>query len=91
MAYKATHFNTLGLGANVPIVTGNLSDGYHALVDGKFITLRVPYPMGFFAKWGEGRNQFHAHAVPQRGRHGEPAERGAVSDAAGSAGAVTDD
>jgi hypothetical protein len=48
-------FNTFGLGANVPIVTGNLSDSYFALVDGKFITLRVPYPMGFFAKWAEGR------------------------------------
>jgi hypothetical protein len=48
-------FNTLGLGANVPIATGNLHDAYHALVDGKFVTLRVPYPMGFFAKWGEGR------------------------------------
>ena len=48
-------FNTLGLGANVPIATGNLSDAYLALVDGKFVTLRVPYPMGFFPKWGEGR------------------------------------
>jgi len=25
------------------------------LVDGKWVTLRVPYPMGFFAKWSEGR------------------------------------
>jgi len=48
-------FNTLGLGANVPIATGNLSDAYLALVDGKFVSLRVPYPMGFFPKWGEGR------------------------------------
>jgi hypothetical protein len=48
-------FNTFGLGANVPIVTGNLNDSYFALVDGKFINLRVPYPMGFFAKWAEGR------------------------------------
>jgi hypothetical protein len=48
-------FNTLGLGENVPIATGNTSDAYFALVDGKFVTLRVPYPMGFFAKWGEGR------------------------------------
>ncbi len=47
--------NTLGLGANVPIATGNLSDSYFALVDGKFVTLRVPYLMGFFAKWAEGR------------------------------------
>jgi hypothetical protein len=48
-------FNTFGLGANVPIVTGNLNESYFALVNGKFVNLRVPYPMGFFAKWGEGR------------------------------------
>jgi len=48
-------FNTLGLGNNVPIATGNTSDAYFALVDGKFLTLRVPYPMGFFPKWAEGR------------------------------------
>ena len=47
--------NTFGLGENVPIATGNMSDSYFALVNGKFVTLRVPYPMGFFAKWGEGR------------------------------------
>lgn len=48
-------FNTLGLGNNVPIATGNTSDAYFALIDGKFVTLRVPYPMGFFPKWAEGR------------------------------------
>jgi hypothetical protein len=48
-------FNAFGLGANVPIATGNMSDAYHALVDEKFVTIRVPYPMGFFAKWAEGR------------------------------------
>ncbi len=48
-------YNTFGLGENVPIATGNMSDSYFALVDGKWVTLRVPYPMGFFAKWGEGR------------------------------------
>jgi len=48
-------FNTLGLGANVPIATGNMSDSYFALVKEKFVTIRVPYPMGFFAKWAEGR------------------------------------
>ena len=47
--------NTLGLGANVPIATGNLFDGIHALVNGKFVTLRVPYPLGFYAKGMEGR------------------------------------
>jgi hypothetical protein len=47
--------NTLGLGNNVPIATGNLNDSLLALVDGKWINLRVPYPVGFFTKWMEGR------------------------------------
>lgn len=47
--------DTLGLGANVPIVTGNLFDGVHAWVDGGFLTLRVPYPLGFYTKGLEGR------------------------------------
>ncbi len=47
--------NAFGLGANVPLATGNASDSLHALVDGKFIELRVPYPMGFFAKGLDGR------------------------------------
>jgi hypothetical protein len=48
-------YDTLGLGANVPIATGNLFDGVHALVDAKFVTLRIPYPLGFYAKGLEGR------------------------------------
>ncbi len=47
--------NTLGLGLDVPIATGNLFDGVHAFVDGKFVTLRIPYPMGFYSKGFEGR------------------------------------
>jgi hypothetical protein len=47
--------NILGLGANVPFETGNQSDSLHALVHGQFVELRVPYPMGFFAKGLEGR------------------------------------
>jgi hypothetical protein len=47
--------NTLGLGSNVPIATGNLFDGLHALVNGHFVTLRIPYPLGFYAKGMEGR------------------------------------
>jgi hypothetical protein len=47
--------NILGLGANVPFETGNQSDSLHALVDGHFVELRVPYPMGFFTKGLEGR------------------------------------
>ena len=48
-------FNILGLGANVPFATGNQSDSLHALVGGQIVELRVPYPMGFFAKGLEGR------------------------------------
>jgi hypothetical protein len=48
-------YNTLGLGDNVPIATGNLFDGVHAFVRGKFITLRIPYPLGFYAKGLDGR------------------------------------
>jgi hypothetical protein len=48
-------FDTFGLGRDVPIATGNLNDALLALVDGKFVTLRVPYPLGFFAKWMDGR------------------------------------
>src|SRR5262249_39971369 len=38
-----------------PIGTGNFSDSLHALVSGKVVQLRVPYPMGFFAKGVDGR------------------------------------
>ena len=48
-------YDTFGLGRNVPLATGNASDSLFALVDGKFITLRVPYPMGFYAKGMDGR------------------------------------
>jgi hypothetical protein len=48
-------FDTFGLGKDVPIATGNLNDALLAMVDGKFIALRVPYPMGFYAKWMDGR------------------------------------
>jgi len=48
-------FDTLGLGKNTPIVTGNGSDSLEALVNGKFVVMRVPYPIGFFAKGMDGR------------------------------------
>ncbi len=47
--------NTLGLGENVPISTANLSDGFVAFKDGKMVSLRIPYPMGFYAKGLDGR------------------------------------
>ena len=48
-------FNTLGLGEGVPINTGNGSEGLLALRDGEWVVLRVPYPLGFYTKWMDGR------------------------------------
>ena len=49
-------FNLLGVGENVPLATGNLSEALLALVDGEFLTFRVPYPLGsFYAKGLDGR------------------------------------
>ena len=47
--------NTFGLGEDVPMSTGNLNDGLIALKDGRMVVLRVPYPMGFYAKGFDGR------------------------------------
>jgi len=49
-------FNLLGVGENIPLATGNLSEGVLALVDGQFHNFRVPYPLGsFFGKGLDGR------------------------------------
>jgi hypothetical protein len=48
-------FDMLGLGKNIPIATGNESEALLALVDGKFMTLRIPYPMGYYGKGFDGR------------------------------------
>lgn len=47
--------NTLGLGENIPVSTANLQDGFVALKDGQMILMRIPYPMGFYAKGLDGR------------------------------------
>jgi len=47
--------DTLGLGKDVPIATGNLFDGVHAKVGERMVTLRIPYPLGFYMKGMEGR------------------------------------
>ena len=47
--------DTFGLGRDVPVSTANLMDGLVALKDGKMISLRVPYPLGFYAKGLDGR------------------------------------
>lgn len=49
------HFGILGLGKNVPIAMGNGSDSILPFVDGKFVTLRLPYPSGLFPKNVDGR------------------------------------
>ena len=45
-------FNTLGLGENVPIANGTNSDSLLALLPetGEWVTLRVPYPQGFYTR-----------------------------------------
>ena len=48
-------FNTSGLGTNVPMATGDANESLMALVDGKWVNMRVPYPLGFYAKWMDGR------------------------------------
>lgn len=48
-------FGVLGLGKNIPINTGNASEGLLVLKDGQWIVLRVPYPIGFYTKWMDGR------------------------------------
>jgi hypothetical protein len=47
--------NTFGLGRDVPMSTANLMDGLVAYADGKMVSLRIPYPMGFYAKGFDGR------------------------------------
>ena len=47
--------NVTGLGDDVPMSTANLYDGVHALVDDDWVTMRIPYPLGFYAKGFEGR------------------------------------
>ena len=49
------HHNAVGLGENVPISTANLQDGFAAFKDGQMILMRVPYPMGFYAKGLDAR------------------------------------
>ena len=49
-------FNTLGLGDNVPFQIGSNSDSLIAMpAPGKWVVMRVPYPMGYFPKGMDGR------------------------------------
>ena len=47
--------NTLGLGENTPINTGNQSGALLVMDDGEWVRMRVPYPLGFYTKWLDGR------------------------------------
>src|SRR5439155_27275888 len=47
--------NTFGLGENVQMSTADLMGGLVALKDGQMLSLRVPYPLGFYAKGFDGR------------------------------------
>jgi len=42
-------------GSPHPISTANFNDGFVALKNGKIILLRIPYPMGYYAKGLDGR------------------------------------
>jgi hypothetical protein len=48
-------YNSLGLGENVQIATSNEGGALLALVNGQWVVLRVPYPLGFYAKSINGR------------------------------------
>jgi hypothetical protein len=48
-------YDTFGLGANVPIAETNGGESLLAVVDGKLVDIRIPYPMGFFSKNVDGR------------------------------------
>jgi hypothetical protein len=50
-------FDMLGLGKDTPLAPGSNSDSMIALnkATGKFVTMRVPYPRGFFSRGVDGR------------------------------------
>lgn len=80
-------YDSFGLGRNIPIATGNLSDSLLFLQDGRWVTLRVPYPMGFFVKQIDGRKTIRrpggkAKAVDRVGKPPDLALRGRQGHAA---------
>ena len=66
-------FDTLGLGPNVPMAAGSGSDSLLALLPdtGEWVVLRVPYPLGFFARGLDGRIDDPAGGWKGRGLVGE--------------------
>ena len=48
--------NVFGMGDDIPMSTANLMDGLVAMdKDGTMVSIRVPYPLGFYAKGFDGR------------------------------------
>jgi streptogramin lyase len=47
--------DALGLGENTPVNTGNESGALLALKNGEWVRMIVPYPLGFYTKWMDGR------------------------------------
>ena len=97
-------YNTLGLGANVPIACANGGESLLALVNGAFVNLRVPYPLGFFSKNVDGRiddrigrlegpryldHLGDASELPQRRRQGRVSQGVQDADAARPVGPLS--
>ena len=63
------HYNAFGLGANVATSSGTTSDALYALdpMTQKVVTLRVPYPRGFFTRGLDGRIDDAARAGKDEG------------------------
>ncbi len=51
------HWDTLGLGKGVPMYANTNTDSLEAILPktGEWVTLRIPYPMGYFARHANGR------------------------------------
>ena len=67
--------NAVGLGKDVPISTADENDGYAALVDGKMVMLRVPYPLSFYAKGLDARIDNSKAGWKGRGLWGSEGDR----------------
>jgi hypothetical protein len=80
--------NTVGLGENIPISTANLNDGFVALKNGKMVLLRIPYPMGFYAKGLDGRIDDPNAGWKGRGLWSTNGDRGSYPDPSRPVGAL---
>ena len=47
--------DVFGFGANTPFATGNANESIIAYVNGQFVNMVVPYPLGFYAKGMDAR------------------------------------